>query len=301
MIQQENISLVYSNTVANGAILDFLSFLDVLVISHIHELDWAIREGFGECNLELVRKHTDSYIAVSEAVKTNLVTNCGIAEQAVKVVHGFIPTSLPDPGNAVHFRESVRKELGISHQAILILSCGSIEPRKGTDLFMAAASEVMSEDPSADVHFLWVGGSPSRVKEMQKAATPFAFRGKVHFLGHLPDVTPYYIASDIFLLTSLEDPFPLVMLESALYGKPIVCFADSGGAREFVQDDAGYGVPGFSVDQMAKAVLELAQSPERRMQMGNIARERVLKNHDIHVAALKITAIIQEEQLRSEK
>ena len=296
-LQKEPIDLIYSNTVVNGAILDFLSFLNVPVISHIHELDHVIREGFGERNLELVKKHTSSYIAVSQAVKDNLVKNYGIAGQAVKVIYGFIPTNLPSPDDAVKLRETARKELGISPQTTLVLSCGSIEPRKGTDLFLAAASQVANRAPAADVHFLWVGGSPAHMKEMQKKIAASGLSGKVHFIGHRPDVTPYYIASDIFLLTSREDPFPLVMLESALHGKPTVCFAEGGGAREFVRDDAGCCVPGFAVDQMANAVLELAQSPDRRLRMGNVARERVLREHDIHVAAPKIAAVIQEALL----
>jgi len=54
-------------------------------------------------------------------------------------------------------------------------------------------------------------------------------------------------ASDAFLLTSLVDPYPLVMLEAAYLQKPIIAF-NSGGISEFVKEGMGRVVPYYNLD-----------------------------------------------------
>src|ERR1700730_12292807 len=117
-----NIGLIYSNTIVNGQILDFLSFLNCPVICHVRELDYAIGN-VGTENLTLVKKHADSYIAVSRAVKQNLVGNLGVPGEQVKVIHGFIPIIENQEAEKI----DVRRELGIPASSKLVCACGSIE------------------------------------------------------------------------------------------------------------------------------------------------------------------------------
>ena len=74
----------------NGDVLDFLSFLNCPVISHVHELEGLIQD-LGSGNMGRVKTHTSTYIAVSEAVKTNLIKAHAIPESKVQMVHGFVP------------------------------------------------------------------------------------------------------------------------------------------------------------------------------------------------------------------
>ena len=77
------------------------------------------------------------------------------------------------------------------------------------------------------------------------------WQSQVRFVGPAPTPLPYMLAADVFLLSSREDPFPLVCLEAADCGLPVLCFADAGGMPLFVQEDAGAVVPYLDVDEMA--------------------------------------------------
>ena len=291
-LSQSNIRAIYSNTIVNGKILDFLSFLNCPIICHVHELDSVIRY-IGTDNLNLVKEHTSSYIAVSQAVKRNLVENHGISAELIRVIHGFIPTGEDGRSKTAQSHPDVRRELGIPNEARLVCACGSVETRKGIDLFVKVAEKVAETYKQAPVHFVWVGGRAKQVASMRKA-THSKFQHKfVHFIGHRQDVSPYYDASDLFLLPSREDPFPLVMMEAALRKKAVVCFDNSGGAPEFVEQDAGFVVTGFDVNKMAEKTIELLASDELRDRMGAIARQKVLDRHDIRITAPEISAIIQ--------
>lgn len=297
-LAESDIRLIYSNTIVNGKILDFLSFLHCPVICHVHELEEPIRQ-FGTENIDLVKKHALVYIAVSEAVKKNLVEKHDIPEAKVQVVHGFIPTAKYHAAKDDDCLSVVRKELGIPAAAKLVCACGSIELRKGTDLFLEVARRVAQAYKEAPVHFMWVGGLPEMVDQMRKQVRAYRLADFVHFIGSKSDVGPYYEASDVFLLSSREDPFPLVMMEAALRGKPVVCFSGSGGAPEFVEEDAGFVVPGFDVDQMARRIADLLSAEGPRRRMGAIARQKVLDRHDIAIGASRIVAIIQDALLIS--
>ena len=65
------------------------------------------------------------------------------------------------------------------------------------------------------------------------------------------DTVPYFLAADLFALTSREDPCPFVNLEAMESGLPVVAFEESGGAPE-VLEGAGICVPHLDVAAMAK-------------------------------------------------
>lgn len=289
---QSDIVLIYANSVASAEMVDFLSFLDCPVISHVHELEGIIN-GLASNTMQLIKKHASQYVAVSHAVKRNLVKRHGIPDKKVQVIHGFVPPAENFDIDANHFRDSVCNELGIPKEAKIVCGCGSIEFGKGTDLFLQVASQVGQNFRSYPVHFVWVGDGPEKINCVRTQEASPVLRNIVHFVGRKIDVMPYFRASNIFLLTSREDSFPLVMLEAALCNNPVICFDKSGGAPEFIEHDAGIVVPGFDVGMMADKVVELLSSPSLRQRMGIVARQKVLSRHSISVGASKMAALIE--------
>ena len=95
------------------------------------------------------------------------------------------------------------------------------------------------------------------------------------------------------MLTSREDPYPLVCLEAAAVAKPIVCFAGAGGMPEFVEEDCGFVVPYLDIMAMADRVGLLLDSLECRITMGAAARRKVTRRHDISRAAPRIMEVIE--------
>jgi len=128
----------------------------------------------------------------------------------------------------------IKKELNLDKYKFCWTMAGASSPRKGFDLFI----EIAARKP--DSCFLWIGKQRdhgyNRVlirKIEQEGLTNIKLidqQGEDYF--------NYLKASDAFLLTSREDPFPLVMIEAAYLSKPIVSF-NSGGVVEFMEQDMG--------------------------------------------------------------
>jgi glycosyltransferase involved in cell wall biosynthesis len=104
-------------------------------------------------------------------------------------------------------------------------------------------------------------------------------------------------AADVFVLTSREDPYPLVCLEAAALEKPIVCFAGAGGMPEFVENDCGFVVPYLDIAAMGDHVVSLLDAPDLRVVIGRAARRKVSERHDVGKAAPRILEIIERRAL----
>jgi glycosyltransferase involved in cell wall biosynthesis len=288
-----DLALVYANTAANGQVLEWLAKLHVPTVTHVHELQYAISHSIGTEPFKRVLEHSDHFIAVSEAVRKNLIENHGVRASQIDLVHGFIGTQQLKAEH--HNRSEFLQQLGLSEDSLLVGGAGSVHWRKGADLFIQLARVVRNRMPSAPIFFVWIGG-PTEGLYFRQVSHDIAQMGldkSVRFLGEVPDPADYIAAMDVFALTSREDPFPLVCLEAAALSKPIVCFDGAGGAKEFVEDDCGFIVPYLDIHAMAKRIGALLNMPDLRKQFGARAAEKVTERHDVEVTAPRILEIVQ--------
>ena len=80
---------------------------------------------------------------------------------------------------------------------------------------------------------------------------------------------------NVFLMTSREDPFPLVNLEAAINKVPIICFENSGGSSEIVDESSGFVVPFCDTQKMSDIVIELKKSPKKLSELSIGIYEKV--------------------------
>lgn len=123
--------------------------------------------------------------------------------------------------------------------------------------------------------------------------------GKVEFLGHVSDPGQFYAAADVFLLPSREDPFPLVAMEAAAFGVPIIAFKGAGGISEHVAKwNAGVVVDYLSIVELAKAVVEYSKNPSLRKLHGENAVKSTT-DFEPGLVASKIWTVMTEAVSRS--
>ena len=218
--------------------------LCIPVVFHVHEMrgDLMTLAGVDIFKLDIAR-YVDFLVAASESVIRDLkslvsidfpaVYNFGIALDVRRIL-ALRTAELPPARN-------VRGET-LLHTGPVIAMCGTPSMRKGTDLFVQLAERL------PDIQFLWIGPwSPEQAPD-NPAYKDFAM-GRVRNLyvtGETENPYPYIDLSDVFVLTSREDPNPLVVAEAIVLGKKVVGFAATGGSKSFL-DRFGYALSG-SVD-----------------------------------------------------
>jgi len=299
--ERRKFDIVYSNTITNGRLVSQLDALGCKVITHVHELQSWIRRA-GKENLRLVKEQTSQYIACAAAVKENLIQHCEVDAARIDVVHGFVVTDEINSSQASAARLRTRLELGIPEEAFVIGASGTLDWRKGPDLFIQLAYRVHKMCCNSPIYFVWLGGSDAEDNarwELTQDVRAAGLSKYVTFVAARPSALEYFCAFDVFALVSREDPFPLVCLEAASIGKPILCFDAAGGEREFVENDCGFVVPYLDVELMALRTVELFRSRDLLERMGCRASRKVKERHDVSVAAPRIVEIIERARASS--
>lgn len=179
-------------------------------------------------------------------------------------------------------RAAVFQRLDIPPDAHLVLSCGTMDLRKGVDYFAAAAREYLTCGSCVKpTYFVWIGDGE------KWANSPYFFAKEesrlydierfVKFIGPRSNVEPYFVAADAFLMTARADPFPCVIHEAMACGLPIIGFEKAGGAPELYGRNGRtvrYGDPGA----MAEALREVLGSEETRGSLSSSARDQILRD-----------------------
>ncbi|MBC6607161.1 glycosyltransferase family 4 protein [Hymenobacter sp. BT188] len=263
--------------------------LGVKVICNIHELESAFYY-MAHANYPAALVKADWLMMGSYAVKNYYMNNFPIDKNKASVIYDFIG----DEDVSRRTLTDIKSLHNIPLSAKIVGAMGSLNWRKGHDIFSYVAREVIKHSP--DTYFIWVGGKKESAdyKLLVREVKLLGLADRVILVGEQADIQSYYEAFDVFLLTSREDPFPLVCLESALARTPIICFENSGGMPEFVRDDAGFVVDYLSIDQMAEKTLLLLGDGSLREQMGAVGRERALNNHTISKLGPSILELIEE-------
>jgi glycosyltransferase involved in cell wall biosynthesis len=276
--------LVYTNSIASARVLEILA-PQVPILTHVHEMGFLFHTLRGRALAHLLSQ-TSQFIACSKATRDNLVHENAIEGTRVETIYESIPV---DQVRRERSRQQVLQELRIPGDALLIVGSGTADWRKGTDLFILLAREVCQRHRRA--YFAWIGGGSTL--EFEHDVRVCGLTEKMRFTGAVVKPADYFAAADVFVLTSREDPYPLVCLEAAALEKPIVCFEGAGGAPEFVEEDCGFIVPYLDIMVMADKVMSLLDSPDLRIAFGSAARRKVAQRHDINEVAPRITEIIE--------
>ncbi len=282
--------LAYLNSAVAASVIGALPGSVKMLVSHIHELDTQLEHSLHrEADRVALFDRTDRWIAAGEEVRL-LLEDHGVDSRHIAVQPEFIEVpAAPDPAAVAQARRS----LGIPPDARVVGTMGTIEPRKGPDLFVALAQQLRTTHGD-DVHLLWVGaptGSPWQWP-MEEDIRRAGLSDVVHLAGAQADPMPYLAATDVFVLTSREDPFPLACLEAAALGRPVVSFA-SGGMSEFLAHGGGTVVPALHVAAMAAAVSELLDDASARARAGELGAAEVRRHHDVQRCAPQILAQLE--------
>lgn len=294
--------VIYLNSATSVSVLPFLP-KPGLVVSHVHELDVAFAGWRPATDLDAFATLPDLWIAASTAVETMLVDRMGFPADRVETHFEYIDVpSITDRPVSLANRERLLRSIEfegapvIPIDASIVMGSGTIDWRKGTDLFVQLAAEVArrSTDP---IWFVWVGGDHGG-HDMQRLLADIRRSGvhRVRFIEPQQDPFPWFAIADVFALTSREDPFPLVCLEQAAMGTPVVAYR-SGGIHELL-DAAGPAAARGNVDYLdvgtfAERTLAFLDDVTLREAAGRELRERVTSHHDVPVVAPQVMEAIE--------
>jgi glycosyltransferase involved in cell wall biosynthesis/SAM-dependent methyltransferase len=266
VIREERADLVFTNTavVVEGALAARLC--GVPHVWHLHELI-----GVNPDLVPLLRTAaffsladllTDKFVAVSQSVQTQV--RRFIQTEKVEVIYNGL--------DSFEGRPHRREIFGLDENTPVVCFVGTLANHKGVLSLVDAAPLVLERFP--DVKFAVAGadGGAADVLERRLRREPAGRAFRV--LGFRKDAADVIASSDVFVLPSLADSMPLVVLEAMLAGKPVVATRSGGAAEMIVDGETGFLVPVGDPPALARAILALLEDPERMAAMGRRGKER---------------------------
>ncbi|MDP2933120.1 MAG: glycosyltransferase family 4 protein [bacterium] len=151
----------------------------------------------------------------------------------------------------------------------LVVTVADFYPAKGLYSLVEAAREVLKKFP--DAVFVLIGRIGPDYKKVKQAICQDRLAPNFILLTDLPAAAPYLKAADLFVLPSVKEGLPYVILEAAAAGLPIVA-TKVGGIPEIITDRSnGLLVPPADPKSLARAIDELLSSPELAQKFGRKA------------------------------
>lgn len=192
-----------------------------------------------------------------------------ISPDRFTVIHNGIDLQ----SNPVDARRSVRSELNIPQESMVIGMTGRMNAEKGPTYFADAAIELCQQHADLVVLFTGQGSELPAIQDKVKSA---GLESRFRFLGFRKDAVRVTAAYDIAVVPSVfPEPFGMVVIEAMAAGIPVVA-SRVGGIPEIIEQDvSGILVPPQDAPALAKTIGALVQSPERRREMGASGRKRV--------------------------
>ncbi len=235
-------------------------------------------------------RRTHRIIAISARQKHDL---CHVYRIAAEEKVTVVPLGLDlQPFARLNSEEDAHRALfGLEPHHLVITIAGRLVPIKNHRMFLHVAQKVAAA--LAQARFLIVGEGELR-GELEACAAALGVAEKVVFAGWHQEMAPVYGASDVVVLTSLNEGTPVSLIEAMAAARPVVA-TDVGG----VADVIGNGVDGFcvssgDVDAMVEGIVRLGRDRAARQEMGRRGREKALQRYDFTRLQRDIEALYRE-------
>lgn len=244
------------------------------------------------CRIQLHWALNDRVIGVSEQTSKFHRRFNGVRRRRISTVHNFVDVDQFQFNRGS--REWVRDELGIEASRTVGVILGTVMRKKGLHYAIEALPRILRQAP--DFHLLIVGSPRPRdmayQQQLHQQAKNLGVEHRITWAGTRNDVAALLNAADLLVSASLEENFPISVLEAMACGLPVVA-THVGGVPECVVDGVtGRLVPLKDVNALTQAVIELCDPP-RQVSLGSAARTRVVTNFSADSQVPQLLAVLR--------
>lgn len=217
------------------------------------------------------------------AISTSIMANC--KEFMSEDAHAFIsPLGCRDlSGQYISSKKEKDK--------LTIYSVGRLEHRKGTDLLLSAAEQILSDSKYNNVEFVIAGKETTNTLSGKSYKEEFCSRNKnnpdilnhVTFLGEVSEeeLMKWYRDADIACTPSRYESFGIVLLEGMSFNNAIVA-ANAGGMKDIIKDgETGLFFETNNAEDLTRKLKQLLDDETLRMQLARNARTEYEKIYSL--------------------
>ena len=214
----------------------------------------------------------------------------GVKRNRIRVLSNAIEWN---DNNAIESALLLRQRWNLSEHASILLAIGRMSKEKGHTHLIEAAHLLRKSRPGLDFRVVLVGDGPERAR-LEEQVDNLNLRECICFTGHQPDPLPFYALADIFVLPSLSEGSPNVLLEAMMAKTPAVVSA-VGGVPEMVEHErSALLIPPADPAALANALAKLIDDPALAQSLAENANADARERHSPQAYCSKLVAIYRE-------
>lgn len=259
------------------------------VVSVLHgSADIASDDRFTAVKAALIRNGSRKIVFVSRSLRDELGPILKIDPGRTAIIPNGIDTDEFQPGRD----DSIRRELHLPPDAILVGAIGNIRPAKAYDNFLHAAR--LLSDRSDRYYFVIAGqcGGPL-TDELVRLRRELQLDDRVAFLGLRADVASVLRNLDVFALSSRTEGFSIACVEAMACGRPVVA-TRCGGPEEILDNESGILVPASNSGALAEAIQRITEQPEIARALSAAALKRAATEFSLATMLGRYEALFEE-------
>lgn len=276
--------------------LKFWSALRVEQFDLIHQSLWGRRVSWMARRASRARLilHLHSNVPESRGVDPARIVTAG-ADAVIAASHhiaqwaagGPIPKVI-HPG--VRVPESSERNPG-RRRELTIGTAGRLVAMKGVEFLIRAMALLRAEFPDLRLE---IAGTGPEHRALQEETRRQGLEECVAFLGWRDDLAELLSSWEVYIQSSVMEPFGLATVEAMAAGLPVVA-TEVGGLPEIVENGrTGWLVPARDAQALAARIRELLQDPEQRRAMGEAGRESARNHFSVESMTTQIVEVYEE-------
>lgn len=234
------------NSIESQLVVEPLEQAGVPTVSLIHE--------FASCYPDPPSRFKTMMTVSQQVVFSSEITY----KDAVRFVDDYAPEKIhvmPQgrssiPGKRVKDESAVKEQQRVRSilrpddgraRKYVVLGAGSVNYRKGIDLFLQCARQILSKVGEDQCRFVWIGQGYEPRKDaaysvyLEDQIMRAGLTDAVEIIDETTEIETAYELSDLFLLSSRLDPLPNVAIDAMFFNKPLVCFDKTTGIVSFLE------------------------------------------------------------------
>lgn len=218
----------------------------------------------------------DYVIVITEHLRQYMISN------------GYLAANLFKIPNMLRISQEYKKKA--FHTPVVIGSYGRFAKQKGYEYLFQAAS--LLQERGYDFKLI-LGGGGEDADKLQSLSKELKIDDKVDFAGWIDDKDKFFSSVDIFCLSSIEEPFGIVLLEAMEFSTPIVATRCEGPNEIFAAGNDAILADIKSGEDLADKFSEFIDNPDIAQSTAHIAYENLLANYDIKIVAKKLDKVLR--------
>lgn len=270
LIEEREIDVVHVNGPLNFPVASAAHRSKAALVWHFNDTLTPLL--LREISAKLAKRWADNIVVAADAVHDYYF------DGATDSTTIYAPVNVEefDPSSRDSAPPTLRDELGLEDEFILG-TVGNVNPIKGHEYLIESLT--VHPERTDDVVVVVAGARISSQEDyyqnLEDKITRLGLEDNVHFLGYRSDVPELLAQFDLFVLSSISEACPIVVLEAMAMGCPVVATNVGGIPEQIPNRKYGWTVPPKDPVALSAALRTALSSPPERKQRAERARKRV--------------------------